>query len=191
VKKSIFQLMVATTSMLLPAAAFALSVAGGLPSGSVAPNLFEDFYHGPHLVVEVRGWIYPVGMKPPADAPVIWGKIGPTEYAMLLTPDLSAKHEISPFGIGENENLRSDTAFQRTIRHKRVRIVTDSQQDKQLDADLRSADKPIALDAWVSDSPSPLLTILLIDPPDVDDATSPAMIGASPTRSWPVLGQTN
>jgi hypothetical protein len=189
VKQSIFQLMVAIPSILLPAAAFALSVAGGLPSGSVAPNL-SDFYHEPHLVVEVRGWIYPVGMKPPAGAPVIWGKIGPTEYAMLLTSDLSAQHETNPFGIGENENLRSDTAFQRTMRHKRVRIVTDSGQDKQLD-DLRSADKPIALDAWVSDSPSPLLTILLIDPPDVDDATTPAMIGASPTRSWPVLGQTN
>jgi len=162
VKKSIVQLSVAVAGILLPAAAFALSVGGGVPGVAVIPNSAES-YNGPHFGVEVQGWLYPVGMKPPAGAPVIQGKVGSSKYAMLLTSELSTKREIDPFGVDENDNLRSETAFRRTLGHKLVRIVTERRLSKQLDAELRSADRPIAVDGWVSDSPSPLLILSFID----------------------------
>jgi hypothetical protein len=69
--------------------------------------------------------------------------------------------------------------------HKLVRIVVDSRQNKQLESELLSADKPLALEGWVSDSPSPILTVLQIEiaPPEAYGATSPAMHLANPVAS--------
>ena len=106
-KKSIVQLSVAEAGILLPAAAFALSVGGGVPGGVVIPNSAES-YKGPRFGVEVQGWLYPLGMKPPADAPVIQGKVGSMKYAMLLTSELS--FPALPFLLTETiESLLTET----------------------------------------------------------------------------------
>jgi hypothetical protein len=130
-------------------------------------------------------------MKPPANAPVIRGKIGPTEYAMLLTPDQLAKEETIPAGKDEDENLRSDSEFYRVMTQKLVRVVIESRQSKQLADDLRGADEPIALDGWVSGSASPLLTIGRIGSANVDDATTLAILGINQARARPALSQTH
>ena len=67
---------------------------------------------------------------------------------MLLSPDLSPKPEATPSGINQDENLRSDFGFQTTLSRKLVGIVVDAPQDKQLEGELLSADKPLALEGW-------------------------------------------
>ena len=104
---------------------------------------------------------------------------------MILSHDSSTEPEAHPLGIDAHENLRSDFGFQTTLSLKLVRIVVDAQQNKELESELLSADKPIALEGWVSDSASPILTVLQIEmaPPEAYGATSPAMHPANPVAS--------
>ena len=104
---------------------------------------------------------------------------------MLLSRDLSPKPEANPPGINQDENLRSDFGFQTTVSRKLVRIVVDARQNKQLERELLSADKPLALEGWVSDTPSPILTVLQIEiaSPEAYGATSPATHLANPVAS--------
>ena len=104
---------------------------------------------------------------------------------MLLSHDSSSEPEANPLGIDEHENLWSDFGFQTTLSLKLVRIVVDSRQNKQLESELLSADKPLALEGWVSDSAGPILTVLQIEiaPPEAYGVTSPAIHPANPVAS--------
>jgi hypothetical protein len=184
-KKSFFRMIVMLLGVLLPT----IARAGAFAVGSVGtgagfyPN--SNVYSGPDLGVQVHVLLYPAGMKTPPNSNVTFGQIGSTRYAMLLSPDLSPKPEANPPGINQDENLRSDFGFQTTVSRKLVRIVVDAPQDKQVESGLLSADKPLALEGWVSDSPSPILTVLQIEiaPPEAYGVTSPAMPPANPVAS--------
>jgi hypothetical protein len=172
--------------VLLPtiarAGAFAVGSVG--TGASLYPNI-ANVYSGPDLGVQVHVVLYPAGMKTPLDSKVTFGRIGSTKYAMLLSRFSSSEPKANLLSIDENENLRSDFGFQTKMAHKLVRIVVDSRQNKQLESELLSADKPLALEGWVSDSPSPILTVLQIEiaPPEAYGATSPAMHLANPVAS--------
>jgi hypothetical protein len=184
-KTSFFGMVVMLLGVLLPT----IARAGAFAVGSVGtgagfyPN--SNVYSGPDLGVQVHVLLYPTGMKTPPNSNVTFGQIGSTRYAMLLRRDLSPKPEATPPGINQDENLRSDFGFQTTVSRKLVRIVVDAPQDKQVESELLSADKPLALEGWVSDSPSPILTVLQIEiaPPEAYGVTSPAMPLADPVAS--------
>jgi hypothetical protein len=88
----------------------------------------------------------------PPNSNVTFGQIGSTRYVMLLGRDLSPQPEANSPSINQDENLRSDFGFQTTVSHRLIRIVADARQNKQLESELLSADKPLALEGWVSDS---------------------------------------
>jgi hypothetical protein len=185
-KKSLFRMTVMLLGVLLPT----IARAGAFAVGSVGtgagfyPNI-GNVYSGPDLGLQVHVVLYPAGMKTPPNSKVTFGQIGSTRYAMLLSRDLSPKPEANPPGINQDENLRSDFGFQTTVSRKLIRIVVDARQNKQLESELLSADKPLALEGWVSDSPSPILTVLQIEiaPPEAYGVTSPAMPLANPVAS--------
>ena len=183
-KKSFFR-MIVMLGILLPTMARAGSFAvGSVGTGaSFFPN--SNVYSGPDLGVQVHVLLYPNGMKTPPNSNVTFGRLGSTKYAMLLSRDSSPKPDAIPPGTNQDENLRSDFGFQTTVSRKLVRIVVDAPQDKQVESELLSADKPLALEGWVSDSPSPILTVLQIEiaPPGVYGATSPAMHQENPVAS--------
>lgn len=183
-KKSFFRMIVMLLGVLLPVARAGAFAVGSVGTGAgFYPN--SNVYSGPDLGVQVHVLLYPAGMKTPPNSKVTFGQIGSTRYAMLLIPDLSPKPEATPPGINQDENLRSDFGFQTTVSRKLVRIVVDAPQDKQVESGLLSADKPLALEGWVSDSPSPILTVLQIEiaPPEAYGATSPSMPLANPVAS--------
>jgi hypothetical protein len=185
-KKSLFRMTVMLLGVLLPT----IARAGAFAVGSVGtgagfyPNI-GNVYSGPDLGLQVHVVLYPAGMKTPPNSKVTFGQIGSTRYAMLLSRDLSPKPEANPPGINQDENLRSDFGFQTTVSRKLIRIVVDARQNKQLESELLSADKPLALEGWVSDSPSPILTVLQIEiaPPEAYGATSPSLPLANPVAS--------
>jgi hypothetical protein len=180
-KRSLFRKVLMLLGVLLPTVACAGSVGvGSVGVGSVGVSLYPSIanvYSGPDLGVQVRVLLYPAGMKTPPNSKVTFGRIGSTSYAMLVSPDSSSEPGAAPPGIDEHENLRSDLGFQSTMSRKLVRIVVDTRQSKHLESELRSADKPIGLEGWVSDSASPILTVLQIEtaPHEAHVATSPAM----------------
>ena len=185
-KRSCFRVIVMLCGILLPTLGRAGSFAvGSVGTGSVVLGNNANVYSGPDLGVQVHVLLYPAGMKTPSNSEVTFGRIGSTKYAMLLSRDLSPKPEATPPGINQDENLRSDSGFQSTVSRKLIRIVVDARQNKQLESELLSADKPLALEGWVSDSPSPILTVLQIEiaPPEVYGATSPALNLENPVAS--------
>ena len=185
-KRSCVRIIVILCGILLPTLACAGSFAvGSVGAGSVILRNNANVYSGPDLGVQVHVLLYPAGMKTPSNSEVTFGRIGSTKYAMLLSRDLSPKPEATPPGINQDENLRSDSGFQSTVSRKLIRIVVDARQNKQLESELLSADKPLALEGWVSDSPSPILTVLQIEiaPPEVYGATSPALNLENPVAS--------
>jgi hypothetical protein len=123
-------------------------------------------------------------MKTPPNSNVTFGQIGSTRYVMLLSRDLSPQPEANSPSINQDENLRSDFGFQTTVSHTLIRIVADARQNKQLESELLSADKPLALEGWVSDSRA-LLTVQQIEvaAPEAYGATSPSMPLANPVAS--------
>ena len=181
-KSSRFRMVVMLLGVLLPT----IARAGAFAVGSVGtgagffPN--SNVYNGPDLGVQVHVLLYPTEMKTPPNSNVTFGQIGSTRYAMVLSRDLSPKPEATPPGINQDENLRSDFGLQSTMNRKLVRIVVDAGQSTHLESELVSADKPIALEGWVSDSASPILTVLQIEiaPPEAHVAASPAMELANP-----------
>jgi hypothetical protein len=56
--------------------------------------------------------------------------------------------------------------------HKVLRLVADPVKVRRLERELLSADKPIALEGQLSDSASPILTLIQIAEPKASDATS-------------------
>ena len=182
-KRSLFRMIVMLLAVLLPTIARAGSFAVGSvgTSAGVYPSI-ANVYNGPDLGVQVHVLLYPTEMKTTPNSNVTFGQIGSTRYAMVLSRDLSPKPEATPPGINQDENLRSDFGLQSTMNRKLVRIVVDAGQSTHLESELVSADKPIALEGWVSDSASPILTVLQIEiaPPEAHVAASPAMELANP-----------
>lgn len=183
-KRSFFPMIVMLASVLLPkvalAGSFAVGSVGTVPG--ITPNLANG-YNGQYLGVEVRGWLYPAGMKTPPNSKPTFGQFGSRRYAMILSRDSSSAGETSPFGVDQDETDRSNFEFQRTMSHKLIRIVVDSRQDQRLESELLSADKPIALEGQVSGSASPILTVRQIAEPKANDTTSSAMSSANPVAS--------
>jgi hypothetical protein len=121
----------------------------------------------------------------PPNSNVTFGQVESTRYVMLLSRDLSPQPEANSPSINQGENLRSDFGFQTTVNHRLIRIVADARQNKQVESELLSADKPLALEGWVSDSPRPILTVQQIEvaAPEAYGATSPSMPLANPVAS--------
>jgi hypothetical protein len=161
-------------SMLLPAVAFAgpfaVGSGGPVPNLTPTPNLANG-YSGQYRVAEVRGWLYPAGMKTPPNSKPTFGQFGTTRYAMILSLNTSSELETRPLGVDENESLRSDFGFQRTMSHKLLRLVADPVKVSRLETELLSADKPIALEGQLSDSASPILTVSQIVEPEARETT--------------------
>jgi hypothetical protein len=183
-KRSFFSMIVAFASVpfstVVLAGSFAVGSVGTVPG--VTPDLANG-YNGQYLGTEVRGWLYPAGMKTPPNSKPTFGQFGTMRYAMILSRDSSSLSGNSPFGIDQDENEPSNFEFQRTVSHKLLRIVVDSRQDKRLESELLSADKPIALEGQVSGSASPILTLQQIAEPKADDTTSSAIDSANPVAS--------
>jgi hypothetical protein len=185
-KRSFFRMVVMLLGVLLPTIARAGSFAvGSVGTGASLYPSIANVYNGPDLGVQVRVLLYPAGMKTPPNSKVTFGRIGSTRYAMLVSPNSPSEPEATPPGIDEDENLRSVFGFQTTMNHKLVRIVVDARQSKHLESELLSADKPIGLEGWVSDSASPILTVLQIEiaSPEAHAATSPPIELANPVAS--------
>ena len=120
----------------------------------------------------------------PGDASVVQGRVGSTEYAMLLTSQRSSERQISRISIDEDYNLHSEAELQLTLSHKLVRIVIETRQSRELNTMLRGADKPIAVHGWVTNSPSPILTVLFVDQNQYDGVNVPmSRANATPSRS--------
>jgi hypothetical protein len=185
-KRSFVRTITVIVSILLPAVAFAgpfaVGSGGSVPNLSPTPNLANG-YSGHHPVGEIRGWLYPTGMKTPPNSKETFGLFGTTRYALVLSPDSSAERETRPLGVDEDESLRSDFEFQRTMSHKLLRLVADPGEVSRLERELLSADKPIALEGQLSDSASPILTVSKIAEPKAYDATSSAIHSTNPVAS--------
>lgn len=183
-RKTSFRMIVVFVSVLLPAAALAASFSAG--SVGTVPGLIPNpanGYNGQYLGIDVRGWLYPADMKTPPDSQPTFGQFGTTKYAMILNRASSSGAETGPLGVDESGNSRAEFQFRRTLSRKLLRIVVDSRQDKLLESELLSADKPIALEGQVSDSASPILTVRQVAEPKANDAAPSAMSSANPVAS--------
>ncbi len=150
-------------ALLLPVAAFAQSFG----AGAATPNL-AGLGSGPDAGVEVTGRIYPRGVQPPSDTPMIQGQIGRDVYAMTLTMHPMARLEVIAIGKDEDESLRSTQGeFYRVLTHKRVRVITDSALRDQL-AGLVGYGSPLDFSGWVTGEASPMLMVNDILPPTED-----------------------
>lgn len=152
-------------ALLLPVAAFAQSFGAG--AGAAAPNL-AGLGSGPDAGVEVTGRIYPRGVQPTSDTPMIQGQIGRDVYAMTLIPHPMARLEVIAVGKAEDESLGStQREFYRVLTHKKVRIITDSALRDQL-AGLVGYGSPLDFCGWVTGEASPMVMVRDILPPTED-----------------------